>query len=53
MEKATLNKFSDLVCPNCHANIITPEGRKLKDGIGQCGVCGGEFRVVVKGNKKE
>ena len=48
LKKSTLNKFGDLVCPSCSANIIPPEGRKLKDGIGQCGVCGGEFRVVVR-----
>ncbi len=48
LKKATLNKFGDVVCPNCSASIITPFGHKLKDGIGQCGVCGGEFRVVVR-----
>ncbi len=48
LKKATLNKFGDVVCPNCTASTITPEGCKLKGGIGQCGVCGLEFRVVVR-----
>ncbi len=52
LQIATLNKFGDVICPNCSANHITPKDRKLKDGIGQCGVCGVEFRVVVKKDLK-
>ncbi len=48
---ATYNKFGDIICPECSANIITPPSKRVVSGVGECPYCQGEF--IVKGDKKE
>ncbi len=40
-----VNRFGDLVCPTCGAQIITPLGCAVKAGWGRCPRCRHRFRV--------
>lgn len=48
LDKATLNKYGDILCPFCGLNIITPYGAILAPGIGKCPICGRHFEVTEK-----
>ena len=42
------NKYGDLVCPHCNANIITPPGCDVVAGIGHCDICQRSFVVSAE-----
>jgi len=41
-----INKYGDIVCPNCSLNIITPVGAILKEGRAKCPKCNNQFKVT-------
>jgi len=45
---AEQNEFGDVICPHCHANLMTPDGCDLITGEADCPMCGKRFRVEIK-----
>ncbi len=45
-----INEHGDIRCinPECGANIMTPDGKEVVEGLGQCGLCKNWFLVTAK-----
>jgi hypothetical protein len=44
--RANVGLFGDLVCWNCHVNILVPGGYVLQEGWSRCPKCGARFQVT-------
>jgi len=46
--RAHLGLFGDLVCWNCHVNIVTPPGFEVTPGWARCPRCHARLRVTCR-----
>lgn len=47
-----VNRFGDLVCPNCRANFITPWHCDVLAGQSRCPLCKAPFRVTTQAARR-
>ncbi|MHC4389218.1 MAG: hypothetical protein ACYS8I_07170 [Planctomycetota bacterium] len=40
-----VNRWGDIICPNCSCNIITPAGCQVVPGVGRCPLCRHKFTL--------